>query len=67
MLDTQYVALMRVSLPMSPHVGAIRLEGGESMAKGTKSSGSYRSAKTGRYVTKKYAESHPNTTVKESK
>lgn len=27
----------------------------------------YRSAKTGRYVTKKYGQSHPSTTVKESK
>lgn len=27
----------------------------------------YRSAKTGRYVTKKYGKSHPSTTVKESK
>ena len=33
-----------------------------SMAKG-----SYRSAKTGRYVTPKYGKSHPSTTVKESK
>jgi hypothetical protein len=30
-------------------------------------SGSYRSAKTGRYVTKKYGKSHPSTTVEESK
>jgi hypothetical protein len=29
--------------------------------------GVYRSAKTGRYVTKKYGQSHPATTVKESK
>lgn len=36
-------------------------------SKGGKSSGKYRSAKTGRYVTKKYGKSHPNTTVKESK
>ena len=28
---------------------------------------SYRSAKTGRYVTEKYGKSHPATTVKESK
>lgn len=33
------------------------------MAKGH----SYRSAKTGRYVTPKYAKSHPATTIKESK
>ncbi len=33
------------------------------MAKGS----SYRSAKSGRYVTEKYGKSHPNTTVKESK
>jgi hypothetical protein len=34
---------------------------------GSKSaSGNYRSAKTGRYVTKKYGTSHPSTTVKES-
>lgn len=26
----------------------------------------YRSAETGRFVTKKYAEKHPNTTVKET-
>jgi hypothetical protein len=32
-----------------------------------KSSGPYRSAKTGRYVTPKYGKSHPATTVKESK
>ena len=32
-----------------------------------KSAGSYRSAKTGRYVTPKYGNSHPNTTVKETK
>ena len=31
-----------------------------------KSSGSYRSAKTGRYVTPKYGKSHPSTTVKET-
>jgi hypothetical protein len=30
------------------------------------SSGKYRSAKTGRYVTKKYGQSHPATTVKET-
>lgn len=29
--------------------------------------GSYRSAKTGRYVTEKYGKSHPSKTVKESK
>ena len=29
--------------------------------------GNYRSAKTGRYVTKKYGQSHKSTTVKESK
>jgi hypothetical protein len=29
-------------------------------------SGSYRSAKSGRYVTKAYGASHPKTTVKES-
>lgn len=28
--------------------------------------GHYRSAKTGRYVTKKYGASHPSTTVRES-
>ena len=38
------------------------------MAKASKpiSAPKYRSAKSGRYVTKKYAESHPNTTVKET-
>lgn len=36
------------------------------MSKKTSSSGSYRSAKTGRYVTPKYGKSHPSTTVKES-
>ena len=36
------------------------------MAKG-KSGGSYRSAKTGRYVTKAYGKSHPSTVVKESR
>lgn len=35
------------------------------MAK-SKPSSSYRSAKTGRYVTDKYGKSHPNTTVKET-
>lgn len=39
---------------------------GRSYAK--KSEGaSYRSAKTGRYVTKKYAQRHPSTTIKESR
>lgn len=37
------------------------------MAKSSKSSDSYRSAVTGRYVTPKYGKGHPNTTVKESK
>lgn len=32
-----------------------------------KASGKYRSAKTGRYVTPKYGNSHKSTTVKESK
>jgi hypothetical protein len=32
----------------------------------SKSSSSYRSAKTGRYVTPKYGKSHPSTTVKET-
>lgn len=31
------------------------------------STGKYRSAKTGRYVTPKYGRSHKSTTVKESK
>ncbi|MEX3632151.1 hypothetical protein [Rothia sp. (in: high G+C Gram-positive bacteria)] len=36
--------------------------------KGSKSGGGkYRSAKTGRYVTKKYGKGNPDTTVKESK
>jgi hypothetical protein len=34
---------------------------------GKSSSGKYRSAKSGRYVTKKYGQSHKSTTVKESK
>jgi hypothetical protein len=34
---------------------------------GKSSGGKYRSAKTGRYVTKKYGQSHKPTTVKESK
>lgn len=42
-------------------------EGGDLMAKGKSGSGSYRSAKTGRYVTASYGKSHPSTTVKESK
>lgn len=29
--------------------------------------GSYRSAKTGRYVTPKYGKSHPSTTVREGR
>ena len=33
---------------------------------GTGKGGSYRSAKSGRYVTKAYGASHPKTTVKES-
>ena len=47
------------------------------MSKGSKSSGGkkssggsggkYRSAKSGRYVTKKHGESSPSTTVRESK
>ncbi|SBT53531.1 hypothetical protein GA0070611_6171 [Micromonospora auratinigra] len=32
-----------------------------------KGSGTYRSAVTGRYVTAKYGQSHPKTTVKETK
>jgi hypothetical protein len=39
----------------------------KTMAKGSKSGGHYRSAKSGRYVTPKYGKSHPSTTVKESK
>jgi hypothetical protein len=34
---------------------------------GKSSGGKYRSAKTGRYVTKKYGQGHKSTTVKESK
>ncbi len=34
---------------------------------GKKSGGSYRSAKTGRYVTTKHGKANPSTTVKESK
>jgi hypothetical protein len=34
---------------------------------GKSSSGNYRSAKTGRYVTEKYGKSHKSTTVKEKK
>ncbi len=34
---------------------------------GSKSSGHYRSAISGRYVTAKHGKSHPRTTVKESK
>lgn len=37
------------------------------MAKGSKSGGKYRSAKTGRYVTAKHGKANPNTTVRESK
>ena len=33
----------------------------------SKSPAKYRSAKTGRYVTKKHGQSHKSTTVKESK
>lgn len=33
---------------------------------GSKPGGSYRSAKRGRYVTRKHGKSHPSTTVKES-
>lgn len=36
------------------------------MAKNTGKTSSYRSAETGRYVTKTYAEKHPKTTVKET-
>lgn len=36
-------------------------------ARGSSSKGKYRSAKTGRYVTKSYGKRHPSTTVKESK
>lgn len=31
------------------------------------SSGNYRSAKSGRYVSEKYGKTHPSTTVKETK
>ena len=34
---------------------------------GASRKGTYRSAKTGRYVTKKYAEKHKSTTVRETK
>ena len=34
--------------------------------KSTGGGSSYRSAKTGRYVTPKYGKSHPSTTVKET-
>ena len=34
---------------------------------GKSGGGKYRSAKTGRYVTKKYGQGHKTTTVKESK
>lgn len=40
--------------------------GGKSK-RSSSSKGNYRSAKSGRYATEKYAKSHPNTTVKESK
>lgn len=36
------------------------------MAKTTKTTTNYRSAKSGEYVTKAYATKHPNTTVKET-
>ncbi|WP_316859165.1 hypothetical protein [uncultured Cohaesibacter sp.] len=36
------------------------------MASKSKSGGGYRSAKSGRYVTKAYGKSHPQTTVKEA-
>jgi len=36
------------------------------MAKGSKGSGSYRSAISGRYVTEKHGKSSPNTTVREA-
>lgn len=36
-------------------------------AKGKSAGGSYRSAKTGRYVSASYGKGHPGTTVKESK
>jgi len=37
------------------------------MPKGKSSGGKYRSAKTGRYVTKKHGKANPSTTVKESR
>ncbi len=36
------------------------------MTSKSKSGGGYRSAKSGRYVTKAYGKSHPRTTVKEA-
>lgn len=36
------------------------------MAKASKPAPKYRDADTGEYVTKKYAEKHPKTTVKET-
>jgi hypothetical protein len=39
----------------------------KAMAKSKSKPAGYRSAKSGRYVTDKYAKSHPNTTVKETK
>lgn len=37
------------------------------MAKKSNTGSNHRSAETGRFVTKKFADSHPKTTVKESK
>jgi hypothetical protein len=42
-------------------------KGGRARRGSSSSSGKYRSAVSGRYVTKKYGKSHPTTTVKESK
>jgi len=36
------------------------------MAKGKKNIKAHRSAKTGKFVTEKYAKKHPDTTVKET-
>ena len=43
------------------------MAGKRSSGGGKSSGGKYRSAKTGRYVTKKHGQSHKSTTVKESK
>jgi hypothetical protein len=51
----------------TPERDQIKLAAKKGSSRRGSAKGKYRSAKTGRYVTKKYGKSHKSTTVKESK